>query len=133
MQISMTRVILYVRDVAGLKTFYERHFGFRVIEEIEGEWAVLLAGRMELALHLAGRPVRTTRPGTASTNAKRGFTVDSGLPELRGKLEKAGVSMGDVRRYQGFAYSLCDGRDPEGNVFQLSEPDRDASGAAATE
>ena len=37
----MTRVILYVRDIARLKVFYETHFGFRTIEEIEGECAVL--------------------------------------------------------------------------------------------
>lgn len=54
MQISMNRIILYVQDVARLKAFYATHFGFPVIEEIEGEWAVLLAGRAELALH-AGR------------------------------------------------------------------------------
>jgi catechol-2,3-dioxygenase len=57
MQIEITRVILYVRDVARLKVFYETHFGFRTIEEIEGEWVVLLAGRVELALHLVGKTV----------------------------------------------------------------------------
>ena len=31
MRISMTRLILFVRDVARLKSFYETHFGFRAI------------------------------------------------------------------------------------------------------
>ncbi len=62
MRISMTRLILYVRDVARLKAFYETHFGFCVIEEIDSEWAVLMAGEVELALHLAGQPFREVSP-----------------------------------------------------------------------
>jgi catechol 2,3-dioxygenase-like lactoylglutathione lyase family enzyme len=123
MRISMTRLILYVRDVARLKAFYEAHFGFRVIEEIEHEWAVLQAGQMELALHLVGQKYRNVPLASISSNAKLVFTVDSGLLELRSKLEKANVPVGEIKRYRGFAFSLCDGRDPEGNVFQLSELD----------
>ena len=125
MRICMTRLILYVLDVARLKAFYEAHFGFRVIEEIEHEWAVLQAGQMELALHLAGQKFRKS-PLTSissSSNAKLVFTIDSGLLELRSKLEKANVPVSKIKHYRGFAYSLCDGRDPEGNVFQLSELD----------
>lgn len=123
MQICMSRVILYVHDVSRLKEFYQTHFAFRVVEEIAGEWAVLLAGQMELALHLAGRSFRTAQPGIGQSNAKLVFTISSGLPELRKTLEKARVPVGEIKRYRGFPYSLCDGRDPEGNVFQLSEPD----------
>ena len=31
--------------------------------------------------------------------------------------------MGDLKRYDGFSQLMCDGEDPEGNVFQLSQPD----------
>jgi len=123
MQIAMTRLILYVRNVARLKSFYQTHFGFRVIEEFGNEWAVLAAGQVELALHLAGNPWRSVPLAPGSSNAKLVFTVDSGLAELRTKLEKANAPVGEIKRYPGFAYSLCDGRDPEGNVFQISEPD----------
>jgi predicted enzyme related to lactoylglutathione lyase len=123
MQICMNRIILYVRDVTRLKEFYETRFGFRVVEEIDGEWAVLQAGQVELALHLVGRACRTARPLPMQSNAKMVFTIKSGLPEVRANLKKAGVFVGEIKRYQGFSYSLCDGRDPEGNVFQLSEPD----------
>lgn len=123
MQIHMSRVILYVRDVARLKEFYATHFGFRILEEIAGEWAVLQAGQTELALHLVGRAFRVAQPVAAQSNAKLVFTIESGLPEMRANLEKAGVSVDEIKRYPGFPYSLCDGRDLEGNVFQLSELD----------
>lgn len=124
MQICMNRIILYVHDVTRLKEFYGTHFGFRVSEEIAGEWAVLQAGQIELALHRVGRAYRTAQPVTTTrSNAKLVFTIESGLPELRAYLEKEGVIVGEIKRYPGFSYSLCDGRDPEGNVFQLSKPD----------
>jgi hypothetical protein len=42
---------------------------------------------------------------------------------LREKLLSRGVRMRDLKRYDGFAQLMCDGEDPEGNVFQLSQAD----------
>jgi len=83
-----------------------------------------LAGRqVELALHLAGKQFRGVPIAAVSFNAKLVFTVDSDLPELRSKLERAGVPVSAIKRHPGFACSSYDGRDPEGNVFQLSRLD----------
>jgi catechol-2,3-dioxygenase len=119
MPIAMTRLILYVRDLACLKSFYPTHFGFPVIEEIDNEWAVLLAGRVELALHLAGQPIRRAAANAGQSNAKLVFSVDSELAELRSRLAMADVPVGEIKRYPGFAYSLCDGRDPGETSFSF--------------
>jgi catechol 2,3-dioxygenase-like lactoylglutathione lyase family enzyme len=136
----MTRVILYVRNVELLKDFYQTYFDAPVVEEIKGEWVVLKAGEVELALHLVGPEYRREESSEASgadepgaveqggnggmaSNAKLVFTVKSGLPELRDRLLAAGVKMRSLKRYAGFAQLMCDGEDPEGNVFQLSQPD----------
>jgi predicted enzyme related to lactoylglutathione lyase len=123
MRISMSRLILYVHDVALLKSFYQTYFDFPVVEEIPNEWALLKAGEVELALHRVGEPYRGNTPQNDHSNAKIVFSVQSGLSELRDKLVGAGVSMRELKRYDGFAYLLCDGEDPEGNVFQLSQTD----------
>jgi catechol 2,3-dioxygenase-like lactoylglutathione lyase family enzyme len=68
--LTMTRVILYVRDVERLKNFYRTHFGLPVIEEITGEWAVLTGGGVELALHLVGEPYRNTTPGAGDEDCE---------------------------------------------------------------
>jgi len=47
--------------------------------------------------------------------------VESGLSELHEKLLNAGVRMRNLKRFDGFAQLMCDGEDPEGNVFQLSQ------------
>jgi catechol 2,3-dioxygenase-like lactoylglutathione lyase family enzyme len=123
MALSITRLILYVRDVTLLASFYRTHFNLAITEEIEGEWAVLNAGSIEIALHRVGEPYRERSPHGNHSNAKIVFSVPSGLLELREQLVHAGVRMRDVKRYDGFPYSMCDGEDPEGNVFQLSQPD----------
>jgi catechol 2,3-dioxygenase-like lactoylglutathione lyase family enzyme len=140
MPMIMTRVILYVRNVDLLKNFYRTYFEVPVVQEIPGEWAVLKAGEVELALHLAGRPYRRDEDPSATGaeqqdtgdehdhdgsagNAKLVFTIESGLPELRETLLADGVKMRNLKRYPGFAQLMCDGEDPEGNVFQLSQPD----------
>ena len=123
MSIPATRIIYYVHDVALLKAFYQTHFGLEVVEEIEEEWVVLQAGMIELALHRAGQPFRQSTNGGASSNVKLVFSVCSDLGEMREKLLEAGVAMRRVKRYEGFPYQLCDGCDPEGNVFQLSQAD----------
>jgi catechol 2,3-dioxygenase-like lactoylglutathione lyase family enzyme len=123
MPVLMSRLILYVRDVELLKSFYQTHFGFPVAEEIENEWAVLKAGDIDMALHRVGEPYRERPNHPNTSNTKVVFSIDAGLSALREKLLSAGVQMSDLKRYDGFAQLMCDGKDPEGNVFQLSETD----------
>ncbi len=61
--------------------------------------------------------------GKPASNVKLVLTIRPGLPELREKLLAAGVKMRNLKQFSGFAQSMCDGKDPEGNVFQLSQAD----------
>jgi len=127
--LPMTRIILYVRDVALLKAFYQRHFALPVVEEIDGEWAVLDAGAIELALHRAGPAFRhaaassSTNASAATSNVKLVFTIDADIDTYRDRLARDGVTVRDLKRYDGFPYRMVDGIDPEGNVFQVMQPD----------
>lgn len=123
MSISLSRLILYVRDVELLKAFYQTHFGFSVTESIENEWAVLQAGHTEIAFHRVGVAYRDQPAHGDMSNAKMVFSLASGITELREKLLTEGVQMRDLKRYDGFPQLMCDGEDPEGNVFQLSQAD----------
>ena len=120
---SLQRIILYVQDVERLARFYESAFGLAVIEAIPGEWAVLDAGSCQLALHRVGAPYRVADTGRwkAESNAKLVFTVARNIAELRAALMAKGVEMGEIKSYPGLTGPLCDGKDPEGNVFQLAQ------------
>ncbi|MEA9580608.1 VOC family protein [Xanthomonas nasturtii] len=130
MSIALVRLIIYVRDVAAAKAFYQTHFALPVIEEIADQWVVLAAGQIELALHLMGGRYRQQPSSPASDGApaagsttKLVFAITSDLAAHREQLRSAGVRVDELKRYAGFAYQMYDGRDPEGNVFQVMRLD----------
>ena len=121
MTARLTRVILYVQDVNRLAGFYRDLLGVPVHEEIPGEWAVLRAGACEIALHRVGEPYRVAEAASweAGSNVKLVLTIDRDLDRVRTELIAKGVPMGEIKSYASQPGRLCDGRDPEGNVFQL--------------
>jgi catechol-2,3-dioxygenase len=123
MNASLDRIILYVQDVARLAKFYKEIFELPVVEEIKKEWVVFRAGACELALHRVGQPYRVADASSwkVETNAKLVLSVARDLNEMRAELISKGVPMGDIKAYPGFTGPLCDGTDPEGNVFQLAQ------------
>ncbi|VWC16004.1 lactoylglutathione lyase [Burkholderia lata] len=124
MPLPMTRIILYVQDIASLKTFYQQYFDLPVVEEIENEWVVLGAGTIELALHLAGPAFRHAVPAHAeASHVKFVFSIGQDIGAHRDRLSGSGVTVRDLKRYDGFAYTMYDGIDPEGNVFQVMQAD----------
>jgi catechol 2,3-dioxygenase-like lactoylglutathione lyase family enzyme len=122
--IQLGRIILYVQDAERLSAFYREAFAFPLVQHIPGEWVVLRAGECELALFQVGPQYRAPPGGWRgdNNNAKLVFTIDKPIAEMRNALIAQGVAMGEIKQYPGFTGPLCDGRDPEGNVFQLSEP-----------
>ncbi|KFG94144.1 lactoylglutathione lyase [Burkholderia paludis] len=125
MPLPMTRIILYVQDVALLKAFYRLYFNLPVVEEIDDEWAVLDAGAVELALHLAGPAFRHAPASitAGASNVKLVFSIDAGIDAHRDRLAGDGVTVRDLKRFDGFPYRMYDGIDPEGNVFQVMQKD----------
>jgi catechol-2,3-dioxygenase len=126
MYASLDRIILYVQDVERLKKFYKEIFELPIIQEIKDEWVVFRAGVCELALHRVGEPYRVADISSwrVETNAKLVLSVARDLNEMRAELIRKGVPMGDIKVYPGLTGPLCDGTDPEGNVFQLAQVSR---------
>ncbi|WP_353254811.1 VOC family protein [Burkholderia anthina] len=109
-----------------LKAFYRQYFDLPVVEEIDDEWAVLDAGAIELALHLAGpafRHAATAPARTDSNNVKLVFSIDKDIDAHRARFVRDRVTVRALKRYDGFPYRMYDGVDPEGNVFQVMQPD----------
>jgi catechol-2,3-dioxygenase len=121
--VSLFRIILYVRDVRKLAEFYRDTLGLSVVEDITEERVVIRAGHCELALHRVGKAFRGSEVDSSNTNSNTklvmGVNVD--LKTLRDKLIANGVPMRELKSYVGIAGPLCDGTDPEGNVFQLAQ------------
>lgn len=123
MGVQLSRIILYVHDVERLSEFYRQAFALPLVQHIPGEWAVLKAGACELALHRVGAAYRSNSNGSSGehSNAKIVLAIDRPIAEMREALIALGVPVGELKQYPGLTGRLCDGRDPEGNVFQLAE------------
>lgn len=123
MSASLSRIILFGHQLGKLKSFYIDHFGFSVVEEIPDQWIVLKAGATELALHKVGmeyEPVNG-QPFVAESNTKLVFTITDGIEAFGQRLAGQGIEIGPVRSFPGIPSLFCDGKDPEGNVFQIEQ------------
>lgn len=110
---AVSRIMLFVHDVPKVAAFYRDILGLPPLGEITPEWVELQAGNCTIALHHASKPLHER--GDAS--AKIVFGVKD-VPAGKALLEDRGVKMGRIHSFSGI--DICDGKDPEGNLFQIS-------------
>ncbi len=104
----MARTIYFVTDLDRAKRFYQEVLGLELVSEEEG-FVELLCDGGRIALHVA----KKVAPG----RTKVAFHVRS-VAVARRQLEKRGAKMGKI--LEGKGIKICDGRDPDGNVFQVT-------------
>ena len=114
----MAQTIVFVDDVARMQAFYQGILGLPVITAEPG-WVQLDAGGVIFALHAIkpGPKLPDPAPERVDSCIKLCFHVDD-IDAARAALVAGGVRMREIHRYGGVA--LCDGIDPEGNVFQIT-------------
>ena len=108
----VSRVIIFTPDVKSLADFYMTTFRLVPNGDIADGWAELDAGGCTIAFHAIDEhsPVRDGW-----------IKIVFGSKDVSGektRLEALGVEMSDVVEFDGV--HLCDGRDPDGNYFQIS-------------
>ena len=112
---EINELILYVKDMAGMVSFYRDCVGLAVtfpadLEDYSGDhWVTFSTGTCTLALHGGGSGER------AGEQPRFGFFV-SNLQESRERLLGHGVDCGEARSVAAGIF-VCDCRDPEGNGF----------------
>jgi predicted enzyme related to lactoylglutathione lyase len=124
MTTRLIRLIIFCGDVNRLIEFYQTNFKLTLTEEPSDNWAVLNAGHIEIAFHRIGQEYRTSDPTdfVAETNTKFVFEIDEDITTFRDTLKANGVDIGETKTFPGINYIFCEGKDPEGNVFQISKP-----------
>lgn len=122
MKLKLDTVIFYVRDIERLKIFYTSVLGLTVLEDEPEGWVLLQAGQSCIGLHKVGEAYRQiiSAEGPGS-NVKIVFELDGDIINIREELMHKGVEMREVKTFDNYAYWLCDGQDPEGNIFQLKQ------------
>ena len=114
---AMKSVIVFVSDVEKCADFYRVVFELELIEDTHsaGEWCELDAGGCRLAFHKAyGADGPTGSP--ADPHKLVFYATD--VAALRDELLRRGAQMDEMQVTNGLM--LCDGTDPEGHRFQIS-------------
>jgi predicted enzyme related to lactoylglutathione lyase len=122
MKLSLTTFVIFAFDVNLMKEFYTKHFHLAVTEEIKDEWVVLQAGNCNIGLHRVGEAYRHLQPSASSEkNTKLVFETEDDIVAIREELLGKGVAMREIKSFDNYPFWLCDGEDPEGNVFQIKK------------
>ncbi|KFF24144.1 VOC family protein [Chryseobacterium vrystaatense] len=122
MNTTFDSIILYVKNVEILKNFYVENFSLKVIEE-DPEWVLLNAGAIHIGLHKIGdQYLDTIEEGYQfDNNTKLVFQIDTDIVSARHELVSKNIQMREIKTFDHYDFWLCDGTDPEGNVFQLKK------------
>jgi predicted enzyme related to lactoylglutathione lyase len=122
-KIKLDTIILYVQNVDRLKSFYTNIFNLKIVEEYESTWALLDIGNSMLGLHKIGDKYLnpSESPFKFDNNTKIVFEINENINEIRDHFINQSVIMREIKTFDNYDYWLCDGEDPEGNVFQLKQ------------
>ncbi|UKB83386.1 hypothetical protein LF887_20595 [Chryseobacterium sp. MEBOG06] len=117
---QLETIILYAKNVQILKNFYVENFNLKVIEE-DQIWVLLNAGSANIGLHRMGEEYleKTDTTRSYDNNTKIVFEIDVDIESGRSQLISKNVHMREIKTFDNYPFWLCDGTDPEGNVFQL--------------
>jgi predicted enzyme related to lactoylglutathione lyase len=116
MSTQLTGLILFVNELDQLKKFYLDHFNRQLEEETPGSWVLLTFGPMSLGLH---KTWAGFVQDSAETNVKLIFDTSEKLSEKRLLFQSLGLETTEIKTFPGYPYHVFDGKDPEGNVFQV--------------
>jgi predicted enzyme related to lactoylglutathione lyase len=117
----LKRIIIFVGDVKKCAEFYRNAFGFTTVPDPApaSEWIELETGGCRLALHKArGKHGPINTPTGGPENPHKIVFYASDIAAARAELIAHGAVMGKIKTFG--ALTLCDGHDPEGHVFQIS-------------
>ncbi|HCA08202.1 hypothetical protein [Chryseobacterium sp.] len=120
MKARFDTIILYIQNVELIKNFYVENFSLKVIEEDSG-WVLLNAGAVNIGLHKIGdQYLEEIEPDYQfDNNTKLVFEIDVDIESARNELISKNTAMREIKTFENYNFWLCDGTDPEGNVFQL--------------
>ena len=109
---EISRFIIFTPDVKRLADFYASTFGLKVVGEADDGWTELNAGAANIAFH------KTSEQGTGRDGWTKIVFGSRDVAAEKARLEGLGVRMSEVVEFGDI--HLCDGRDPDGNYFQIS-------------
>ena len=112
--------VIFVRDMAGMRRFYEDVLGFPLLRELSPGWIEYKVGPNTLAL---ARPSRTAKDApipAGSASLQLAFKVSaSEVDRCVDELVRRGVNLLSPPTDQVFGHRTLFFRDPDGNLLEV--------------
>jgi predicted enzyme related to lactoylglutathione lyase len=110
---EIARIILYVRNIPKVATFYKEHFGLVALPSHRADWLELTGkqGGCTIALHQAAK---TQKSGSAIKIVFAVLDVERFVSERK----RAGLKFGVIHKVDGFEFANA--KDPAGNSISIS-------------
>ena len=110
MQLAMRRVILFTNNIDTMAEFYRNVIGLELVTTEEG-WRDFKAGACNIALHRGSSSIGSRPP-------KLVFYASDVAAARTELVQRGAKGMGKVLSTGNF--DMCNGKDPDGNPFQIS-------------
>ena len=112
--------VVFVRDMAAMRRFYEDILGFALIRELSPSWIEYRVGDNTLALARPRLTAGDARTPDGSASLQLAFKVSaSEVDQCAEELARRGVSLLSPPTDQVFGHRTLFFRDPDGNLLEV--------------
>jgi catechol 2,3-dioxygenase-like lactoylglutathione lyase family enzyme len=112
--------VIFVRDMAAMRRFYEEILGFQVQRELSPGWIEYHVGENTLTLARPSRTARDAPVPTGSASLQLAFRVSAPeVDECAEELVRQSVDLLSPPTDQVFGHRTLFFRDPDGNLLEV--------------
>jgi catechol 2,3-dioxygenase-like lactoylglutathione lyase family enzyme len=112
--------VIFVRDMAAMRRFYEDILGFPLLRELSPGWIEYRLGDNTLALAKPSLTAADAPTPTGSASLQLAFKVSvSEVDQCADQLVRQGVSLLSPPTDQAFGHRTLFFRDPDGNLLEV--------------
>lgn len=112
--------VIFVRDMAAMRYFYERILGFSVARELSPGWIEYRIGDNTLTLARPGRTAADVPVPAGTAALQLAFRVSAPEVDLCAEeLQRNGVALLSPPTDQAFGHRTLFFRDPDGNLLEV--------------
>jgi catechol 2,3-dioxygenase-like lactoylglutathione lyase family enzyme len=112
--------VIFVRDMAAMRRFYEDVLGFPMVRELSPRWFEYRVGGNTLALAMPGLTAGDAPTPQGSASLQLAFKVSRPeVDQCAGELVKKGVALVSPPTDREFGHRTLFFRDPDGNLLEI--------------
>ena len=112
--------VIFVRDMAAMRNFYEGVLGFPVLRELSPKWIEYQLGSNTLALATPTRTAADAPTPAGSASLQLAFRVAvAEVDRCATELVRQGVELMSPPTDQSFGHRTLFFRDPDGNLLEI--------------